>query len=507
MNDGIILFIPLLLSLILFGVFKRIYSALVIGTLSSVVIINQFNFKASFSYLASEVISPVLLNANHFAIIVFTIMIGALTGLLRKSGAIDTFIHYLSSLIVGKRSLQFVTTLSGLLIFFDDHANCRSVGSSMRKAFSNLGVSKEKLAYIADSTAAPVACLALVSTWIAFQVGLIDDALISSNTNLDAYALFIQSIPYNFYALFTLMIVLTVSVTGRDFGPMYSKEKFSTKNIEKTSFPLQTIDRKKLLLFFIPTLALIFITFSVLLVSPKTNSFMAMLIGASLSLFIALFIIFANNLAEPHDAFSWIESGIKDLLPCVALLIFAWLFAKGLSQLLLAPYLANLISSSLHLALLPTLVFAISALLSFITGTSFGTMAWLMPTTLPAIFLCSDDISLYCAGTAALLGGAVFGDHCSPYSDTTILSSSSTQCDLRAHSSTQMPYALLGAGVCVISGILVLVYDISHTQVLVLGIAFIYATFKIIGKKTVFSLAKENKTHSSPLPDLPDITD
>lgn len=484
MDGNIICLMPIFLSLIFFAIFKRVYSALIIGTCCSILLINHFSMGPSISYLVIDIAGPVFLNANHFAIIVFTLMIGALTGLLRKSGAIYAFIHTLSQLIIGRRSLQVVTALCGLIIFFDDHANCRSVGSSMRKSFLAHGVSKEKLAFIVDSTAAPVACLALVSTWIAFQVGLIDDALKNSAIELDAYALFIDSIPYNFYALFTLAIVFIAAGTSRDFGPMLLKEKNSALHQKKSDLLQVKIDNKKLALFLVPTLALIGMTFLVLLASTKTNSYMAMLIGASFSLFIALLIILATNIAEPYEAFSWAIEGIKNLLPSMALLICAWFFARSLADLSTASYLAHLISKSFEPALLPTLVFALSALLSFITGTSFGTMAWLMPTALPVIFLITNDSSLYCATLAAILGGSVFGDHCSPVSDTTILSSVSAQCDLYAHSSTQMPYALLGAFLSIFCGTLPIAFGISHGYVLFTGIAIILLFFKIVGRES-----------------------
>lgn len=484
---------PVFLSLICFAVFKRVYSALIIGACCAALLINHFSLGSSFSYLMIDVICPVIFNADHFAIIVFTLMIGALTGLLRKSGAIYAFIHMLSNLIIGPRSLQVVTALCGLIIFFDDHANCHCVGSSMRKSFQTHGVSKEKLAFIVDSTAAPVACLALVSTWIAFQVGLIDDALKNSTIDLDAYALFIDSIPYNFYALFTLVIVFITASTGRDFGPMLLKETISAPQ-KKSAMIADKTENKKLALFLVPTIALIGMTFLVLLASTKTNSYMAMLIGASFSLFTALLIVLATNIAEPHEAFSWIMEGIKNLLPSMALLMFAWFFARGLADLSTASYLANLISKSFEPALLPTLVFALSALLSFITGTSFGTMAWLMPTALPIIFLITNDSSLYCATVAALLGGSVFGDHCSPISDTTILSSISAQCDLNAHSSTQMPYALLGAFLSIFCGTIPIAFGISHGYVLTAGIVIIYFFFRIAGQENDYSFVVVNQS-------------
>jgi Na+/H+ antiporter NhaC len=484
MQFGILSLVPVGISLGFFIIFKRIGLGLLLGAISAAFLLNNFEIASSISYFTTEMIAPVILNGNHVAIILFTVMVGALTGLLSKSGAISAFIGSLSKLIIGRKSAQTVTALSGLLIFFDDHANCLMVGRSMRKSCDSHQISREKLAFLVDSTAAPVASLALVSTWIAFQVGLIDDAIKNSFISLDAYALFIESIPYNFYALFTLAIVFTVASTGRDFGPMLTAERrASTKNLDLHP-ESQVAEPKKLALFYVPVLSLIVVTYLVLALGPKsTNSYMAMLIGASIALFVAVLILFAAELAEPHEAFDWILRSIKDLGATMGLLILAWLFAKGLAKLEIAPFLAQIFSGNLAPALWPTLVFAISALVSFATGTSFGTMAFLIPIALPTIFLLTNDPALYFATTAAILGGSVFGDHCSPISDTTILASSGSRCALFAHSSTQMPYALLGAFLAVVSGTLPLAFGYALWQGLLVGVVTILGLFRLVGRE------------------------
>lgn len=234
MDSGILSLAPVLISLGFFIIFNRIAWGLFFGALSAALVVSDFNLSSSFSYLMVDLMGKVF-NGNHVAIILFTTMVGALTGILSKSGAIQDLIHSLTKLIIGRRSARLSRALSGLLVFFDDHANCLVVGKSMRQPCEDNQVSSRKLAYIVDATAAPVACLALVSTWIAFQVGLIDDAIKSTTISWDAYALFIESIPYNFYALFTIAIVFMVATSGRDFGSMLHAERRVTSKIPSIS--------------------------------------------------------------------------------------------------------------------------------------------------------------------------------------------------------------------------------------------------------------------------------
>ncbi len=485
MDSGILSFAPVLISLGFFVIFNRVALGLLIGALCAALIVNDFDLARSCSYFMVDMVGNALINGKHMAILLFTVMVGALTGILSKSGAIQAFINSLKKLIIGRKSAQIVTALSGLLVFFDDHANCLVVGKSMRKSCQDNHISSEKLAFIVDATAAPVACLALVSTWIAFQVGLIDDALKSSTISWDAYALFIESIPYNFYALFTLAIVFISACTGRDFGPMLSAERRATRK-SRFLVEAQESDIKKLALFWMPVLSLIIVTALVLALGPNsTDSFMAMLIGASISLFIALLILLAGELAEPHQVFLWIGQSIRDLSTTMGLLVVAWIFAQGLADIKAAHFIANILSGTLAPVLWPTLVFAMSVLVSFATGTSFGTMALLMPIALPTVFLITTEPSLYFATTAAILGGSVFGDHCSPISDTTILASTASRCDLMAHATTQMPYALLAAFLSVVCGTLPLAFGFSLWQGLVAGLVAIFLSFRIGGQDSL----------------------
>lgn len=507
---------PVAIALLVSIAFRRVILGLVFGALSASLIVNGFSPMMAAKFLVIDLGARIVFNKNHLSIIIFTVMIGGLTGLLSKSGATHIFLSSLARRIRGPRSAQVVASLCGLFIFFDDHVNCLVVSSSMRPVLDKHNVSREKLAYLVDSTAAPVASIALVSTWIAFQVSLIHDAITSGGLDLDAYSLFITSIPYNFYALFTIMIVLLVAASGRDFGPMLRAERRAlTRKRKNKEYESPHDIEGQLVLFYAPVLSLILVTFAVLYATglsstakpnaslleilSNADSYMAMLVGASVSLFIAIFLMLYRQILEPDQLLSAITDGVRDLGDALLILVFAWAFGQGLESLGVAEYLASLLAGHLAPALLPTLIFAIAALVSFVTGTSFGTMAVLMPMILPLIFRMTSVHELYLATLASVLGGAVFGDHCSPLSDTTILSSMSSRCDISSHVATQMPYALLAAILTMLLGTLPIGFGVSPTFALLLGFLAICIIFQVVGQPvanlaSVFRSASAAKT-------------
>jgi len=379
-----------------------------------------------------------------------------------------------------------VTWLLGILVFFDDYANTLLVGNTMRPVTDRLKISREKLAYIVDSTAAPISSIALISTWIGYEVSLIGDSLKAIGADPSrAYGIFIESLPYRFYPILALVFGLMIAGSLRDFGPMLKGERRARKGktIADRALPLSDFDGAALqppegkprrwINALLPVLVVLGVTFAGLWYTGRGSfaggddlpgglqgigaifgagdSFKALLWGSMAGCLAALLLSRAQgilNLAEGITA--WLN-GIKSMAAAVVILILAWAIAAICLDLNTSGYMVASLSDHLVPGILPAIVFILAALTSFATGTSWGTMGILIPLTVPTAYGVAQAAgldpasahSILLGAVSSVLAGAIFGDHCSPISDTTILSSMSSGCDHVDHVRTQLPYAIV----------------------------------------------------------------
>jgi Na+/H+ antiporter NhaC len=417
--------------------------------------------------------------------------------------------------VTNRRRAQIATWLMGVLIFFDDYSNTLIVGNSMRPITDRHRISREKLAYLVDSTAAPVACVAIFSSWIGYQVSLVGDALDSVDSDLNPISVFIQSIPYAFYPLFALALTLTVAASRRDWGPMLKAERRALGGslMSETAQPLADYESSGLLPdsetpcrwwnAAIPVFLVVAVTVIGLYVSgaealraegagdaslravidasdPFTSLLWASMAGVTAAIVLAV----AQGVLGLRDALAAMVSGFKSMLAAVVVLVLAWSLGKVCVDLGTADFLVAVVGPAMPVALLPAAVFLVAAAVSFATGTSWGTMAILTPLAIPLVVLDPDSApALVAATVSAILGGAVFGDHCSPISDTTIMSSMASSCDHVDHVRTQLPYALFGAAIALAAGYVpAMVFGVPVGLTLVVGLVAILLAIRFIAK-------------------------
>jgi Na+/H+ antiporter NhaC len=363
----------------------------------------------------------------------------------------------------------------GMMIFFDDYSNTLVVGNTARSLTDHLRISREKLAYLVDSTAAPVACIALITTWIGYEIGLIQDALrnVPELRDLQAYSVFLHSIPYSFYPILAILFVLMISASGRDFGAMYSAEqrarggqvKPSSEDdlpsfeadelVPKDNIPLRAFNA------FVPILVLILALGASLWLTGEGNTltevigsadpYRAMMYASFIGVLVAAAMSLGQRILSMHETVDAWYGGARATLFGLIVLVLAWTLSDVTQELNTAAYLVTLLADTLPAAIVPAIVFVLAAITAFTTGTSWGTMGILMPLVVPLTWAVmgvsgvadASGMHILYSSVACCLAGAVWGDHCSPISDTTVLSSVASGCDHIAHVRTQLPYALL----------------------------------------------------------------
>lgn len=454
---------------------------------------------------------------DHIKVLIFSFAIGGLIGVLSVNGATAAVVRSVSRFASTARRGQISAWFAGLIVFFDDYANSMIVGPSMRSVFDRLRLSRAKLAYIVDSTAAPVASIALIGTWVGAEVNAINEGMKALPhdgapfiASLDAYSAFLYSIPYRFYPILALFMVLLVAVTGRDFGPMRKAEAEGPADRleDDAEEPDEMAHRARPWHAIVPVGVLVGFTFGLLLwtgwtavwgdiaaaqealraaeasggtieiteamraaaaeptgfklvqdVVKSGDSYFAILYGALTSLFVAVLLSLVTRTATLGKAIDGATNTMARMFPTFVVLILAWTLAATMQDLQLGDVAATFLKEAqLSPIYLPTLIFVASAVVSFATGTSWGTMNILCPVTVMISARLLSDMPveeatpIFLAAVGAVLSGSVFGDHCSPISDTTVLSALASGCTLERHVWTQMPYAIVVAIVSVICG-------------------------------------------------------
>lgn len=440
---------------------KEVYSSLFLGVVAGGLLYSGFNFEGTLNHVYSEGIVMVLSDSYNVGIIIFLVILGIMVALMNKSGASAAFGRWAQTKIKNRVGAQLATIGLGVLIFIDDYFNCLTVGSVMRPVTDKFKISRAKLAYLIDSTAAPICIIAPISSWAAAVSGFVP-----GETN--GIALFIQCIPYNFYALFTLLFIVLLSVLRADYGLMELHEINANKGDLYTTSerPYEGFEGEvseeggQLIDMLLPVIVLI-ITCVIGMIwsggffagSSFVDSFsnsdasVGLAVGSFFGLFFTLLFYMARRVMSFREFMDCVPKGFEAMIAPILILTFAWSLKAMTDSLGAATYVAGLIEGSAGALVnfLPMIIFLIGCGLAFATGTSWGTFGILIPIVVSAFQ--ETDPQLMIISMSACMAGAVCGDHCSPISDTTIMASAGAQCFHLNHVNTQLPYALTVAAI------------------------------------------------------------
>jgi Na+/H+ antiporter NhaC len=460
-------------------------------------------------------VTKAIADFDRASIILFTMMIGGMVGIITRNGGMASVVKAIVSRAKTAVGGQVAVWLMGLMIFFDDYSNTLVVGNTARSLTDHLKVSREKLAYIVDSTAAPVACIALITTWIGYEIGLVDQALksIDELAHIQAYSVFVHSIPYSFYPILAIIFVFMISASGRDFGPMLKAEIRARNGAVKPEMAealpaihgdeLEPKDRVPLRAMnaFVPIISLIVALLislymlgegdTLMEILESTSAYQSMMYSSFVGVLVAAGMSVAQRILSIHETVDAWYGGLRATLFGMIILVLAWSLSDLTETLNTAAYLVTLLADSLPVALIPALVFILAAVTAFTTGTSWGTMAILMPLIIPLSWAVmgvngmADHTGMHImySAVACCLGGAVWGDHCSPISDTTVLSSVASGCDHIEHVRTQLPYALLVGVVGLAIGTIPGGFGLSPWISLVAGVVVLGAVLRALGRE------------------------
>lgn len=524
--------LPPLIAIVLALMLKEVISSLFIGILSGTVIMSVYgNGPSGLIIGLLQTVDTYVMNAltdwSHIAVIVFSLSIGGVVSIISKNGGMMGVVNRLEPYAKNPRSGQFVIWFMGVLIFFDDYANTLVVGNTMRPVADRLNISREKLAYLVDSTAAPVAAVAFITTWIGAELGYIESGLSHlPELELSPYGVFLNSLQYAFYPIFTLSFMLMLIYKKHDFGPMLKAElrarsgKKSSSEDANTEEVSDEFDAKKGITpksfnAVIPILIVIggavwgmwetgvsvtdmdaisgepfFRRLSVVI--GNSDSFTALLWSSLAGLIAAVVLSVSQKIMNLEESIDAGLSGFKTMMPAMIILVLAWALAGITEHMHTALFLQGLWSSSLSPIFIPAVVFVLSGLVAFSTGSSWGTMAILYPLLLPASYHIAIEggmghdqaIVIFYNVVSVILAGAVFGDHCSPISDTTILSSLATSCNHLDHVKTQMPYAVTVGAVSIVLGSIPAALGLSSWVIFPVGLVVLYGIVHFVGKST-----------------------
>ncbi len=522
--------LPPLVAILLALVFKEVITALLAGIWLGALAVAGYNPLNATWRLIDQYVVPALgdTDGGHTQIVVFSLMLGGMVGIISRNGGTRGVVQAVAPLARNRRRGKVATMLAGLAIFFDDYANTLVVGNTMRPITDGLKVSREKLAYLVDSTAAPVAALVPVSTWVGYEVSLIGGGLASATgeaTGADAeflgglspYAVFIETIPYLFYPLLALAFVLLTSVMNRDFGPMARAEARAASGggiLRPGSRPAAEISEsfvnakegvpRRWWNAGLPVAAVVLVVLGGLYTSGRAaagadaslrdifgaaDPFITLLWGSLSGCLVAAVLSIGQRLLDVKECVDAWLGGVKAMMIAMVILTLAWSLGSVTQDVGTAAYVSQLLGGNLPLFLLPAVVFITSGAMAFATGTSWTTMAILIPLVIPLTVSLAGgtgfaDGSLYgilLATTSSVLAGAIWGDHCSPISDTTVLSSTAAACDHVDHVRTQLPYAVLVGAVGLVLGSVGTALGLPTWLALLAGVAVLALFLRMFG--------------------------
>ena len=456
--------IPPVVAIVLALITKEVYSSLFVGILVGGLFYSGFSFEGTIVHIFEDGIIGVLSDSYNVGILVFLIILGAIVCLMNKAGGSAAFGRWASDHIKTRTGAQLATVALGVLIFIDDYFNCLTVGSVMRPVTDKHNISRAKLAYLIDATAAPICIIAPISSWAAAVTGFVEGE--------DGLSLFISAIPYNFYALLTIVMMITIAVLNIDFGSMKIHEDNAKKGDLFTTpdrpygeaTELEDTGKGTVKDLLIPIIALIICCVIGMIYTggffegadfvtafSNSDASVGLAIGSAFALVITILLYVSRRVLGFKECMDCIPEGFKAMVPAIMILTFAWTLKSMTDSLGAAEFVAALIKSSAAgiVNLLPAIIFVVGCLLAFATGTSWGTFGILIPIVVDAFQ--ATNPTLMTIAISACMAGAVCGDHCSPISDTTIMASAGAQCNHVNHVSTQLPYAVSVAAISFIT--------------------------------------------------------
>lgn len=509
--------LPPIIAIVIALIMKQVLISLFIGVWAGAWLARGEGFSGFFTGFFDTIgtyIVPGAADPDRMSIMVFTLLIGGMVGIISANGGIRGIINKLMGIIKNRIQGQVMTAFMGFLVFFDDYANTMIVGNTMRPLTDKLTITRAKLAYLVDSTAAPIATIALVSTWIGAMVAYIASA--QSNMpdfNESAYLVFVNSLPYNFYAFFAIAFVLMIAISGRDFGPMltsrmnllkaktdpeYDTYKIYHKVAEDVADKVEVTSHwlnaaVPIMVLIVATLAGLFITgegSTIQDIIGSADSYVSLVWGGLIALAVASIGTMAQGILDHERMIKAMLKGMHVMFDGLLILVLAWALSDITGVLGTADYLVSIVDGFLNPYWVPVIIFILSAGTSFATGSSWGTMGILMPITVPLVWSLGVaaglppevTLELIYASVSAVLAGSVWGDHCSPISDTTILSSIASQCDHVEHVRTQLPYAMVAGLVSVAAIIAATVLEISPWIIYPVGIAILLGVLFKFGR-------------------------
>lgn len=526
--------VPPLMAILLAFAFREVITSLVLGVFSGTAIIGFYRdgisgiftgwLQIAEKYLTGALVPDVVdgeVSRGHISVVIFSIIIGGLVSIISNNGGMMAVVRKMSRWAKDARSGQLVTWFLGVIIFFDDYANTLIVGNTMRPVTDRLKISREKLAYLVDATAAPVAAIAFITTWIGAELDYIQSGLSSlPEIKMGAYGVFLGSLKYAFYPILTLCFMLMIIWRKRDFGPMYRAE-IKARNSEaqdvKSTRPGDIDHVKKesenIWNAIIPIFIMVFGTIAGLLVTgyqseiwsnPEqgffsklsstigaSDSYKALLWSSFSGLTLAVLLTVFQKIAKLNTVIEWAMEGFKNMLGAVAILILAWSLALVSEELRTSDFLSGWLTGKVDPIWFPVLTFLLAGIVAFSTGSSWSTMAILYPILLVSAWKIArgagldyeTSLQIFLNVTACVLSGSVLGDHCSPISDTTILSSLSSDCNHIEHVRTQMPYALVVGSVSAVLGTLLTSFGFPSLPAFLICFGALYLIVSYFGKK------------------------
>lgn len=453
--------VPPIIAIVLALITKEVYSSLFIGILVGGLFYSGFSFEGTVNHIFQAGFIGVLSDSYNVGILVFLVILGAMVCLMNKAGGSAAFGRWASTHIKSRVGAQLATVLLGCLIFIDDYFNCLTVGSVMRPVTDKYNVSRAKLSYLIDATAAPVCIIAPISSWAAAVTGFVEGA--------DGFSIFMRAIPYNYYALLTIFMMVSMVVMKIEFGSMRTHELnaikgdiYTTPDRPYASAEDELVDnpRAKVLDLVFPIASLIvccvigmiytggfFSGEGFITAFSNCDASVGLAYGSFIALLITVAFYLFRRILSFKDCMECIPEGFKAMVPAILILTMAWSLKGMTDSLGAAEYVAALVESSAQgmMNFLPAIIFVVACLLAFATGTSWGTFGILIPIVV-AVFNGVNE-TMMIISISACMAGAVCGDHCSPISDTTIMASAGGQCNHINHVNTQLPYAVLAAGI------------------------------------------------------------
>ena len=535
---GILTLLPPIVAISLAFITKETILSLFVGVFIGefMLCVNDLNIVSSavnaFLAIGNEVISC-MADPWNAGIILQCLLIGGVIQLITKMGGAKALADSLAKRANTPRKAQLSTWFLGLCVFFDDYANSLIVGPIMRPVMDKLKVSRQKLAFIVDATAAPVAGIAIISTWIGLEISLIASGFKSIGMDVSGFGIFLQTIPYRFYNILILIFIVMSATTLYEFGPMKKAEQEARarkdsepiKALEAPGFDeIQPVEGVKLTVWnaIIPIGTLVIgalISFywsgyttilsgenQALITLMKTaplsfngifealsasNASVALFQAALLASIVAILMAVLERIMTIEQAISEWVSGMKSIAITGVILLLAWSLGGVIGNVGTADYLAIVLKGTIPYWILPSFIFVLGALISFATGTAYGTMSILMPLTIPLAWAISPDIGFVVTATSGVLTGAIFGDHCSPISDTTILSSMGTSCNHIDHVHTQIYYAAFVGIIAILFGYIPAGFGIAWYICIPVAIIVMYIGLKVIGEKVDFEEIEE----------------